>query len=390
MTDTPISTVIRSFKFRLRPSRNQHAALAGILSGQRELYNAALQERIECYRHTGRSIGYMNQCASLTVCRRECKMDNVPVALQRFTLKRIDEAFLSFFRRVKSGVNPGFPRFKGADFFKSFGFTEPKGIRISQNRVWFQGLPGALKMHAHRPLPLGKPLSCTFRRDSKGWTISLQYRVACNPLLPTGQSCGVDVGLIDFATFDDGRTIPAPKVGRKAKAELRRRRRQMARCKKGSARRVKMKAAVAACHAKIANARNTFLHQVSASIVRDYDTIAIEHLNVKGLAAGMLAYSVHDASWSHFFQFLSYKAESAGRTVIAVDPRHTSQTCSSCGVIHKKALSQRWHDCPDCGLSIGRDHNAAINILHRAVVGPGGHKPAAAPVGLGNITVNSL
>src|SRR5262249_1994272 len=161
-------------------------------------------------------------------------------------------------------------------------------------------------------------------------------------------------------------------IARRAHNELRRRQRALARCKRGSARRRKVRADVARIHAKIANARRTWLHQQSARIVRSYDLIAVEDLNVAGMGRNhFLSRSLSDAAWSTFTGMLAYKAENAGKTFVRVDPKMTSQACSGCGVIVKKGLSDRVHSCPECGLVLDRDHNAALNILHRAVLRPG-------------------
>lgn len=364
MADATDTTVIRTFKYRLLPSRKQHEALRHILEEQRILYNSALQERIDCYRKTGKGRTYYDQCKALTELRQEPEYARIPVKIQRGTLARLDEAFNGFFRRLKAGEKAGFPRFKGRAWFTSFEFAEFSGVTFEGKRIRFKGLPGGLRVYMHRPMPEGKPLSCKFKLDHKGWSVSFQMRVPVVAMPSTGQSVGVDVGLSSLAVLSTGEAIPNPQVARRAEREMRRRQRALARCKRGSKRRAKVKAAVTRCHAKIANTRRTHLHQVSARLVRENDTIVIEDLNVKGLAGGMLAKPVHDAGWSTLRQMLTYKAESAGRKLIAVDPRHTSQTCPECGRVAKKRLSQRTHKC-DCGCVLDRDHAAALVILKR-------------------------
>ena len=153
--------------------------------------------------------------------------------------------------------------------------------------------------------------------------------------------------------------------------ELRIRQRAVSRCKKGSKSRKKKVKQVSLLHLKIRNTRNTYLHQVSARLVKDYDLIAVEKLNMKGLTQGILAKQIHDAGWGKLRQYIAYKAEGAGRTMVEVDPKYTSQICPGCGVIKKKDLSERVHSCTDCGLVLDRDHAAALVILNRAVVRPG-------------------
>lgn len=386
MTQAAMDEVVRSFKYRVLPSKAQHAALAAILESQRILYNAALEERIGCYSKTGKGRSYMDQCKAVTECRAALpEMAGLPLYIQRATLRRLDWAFSGFFRRLKTSGPAGFPRFRGRERFSSFGFAQFYGISFDGKRLRFKGMPSGLRVHMTRPMPEGKPLGCTFKRDAKGWTVSFQMRVSVTAAEAVGAQCGIDLGLSSFATFDNGDSIPSPKIARRKEAEMRRRQRALARCKRGSNNRRKAKARLAHLHQSITNARDTWLHQQSARIVRDNDLIAIEKLNVKGLASSILARSVNDASWAKFIFMLTYKAEGAGRKVVAVDPRNTTQACSGCGVIVPKDLSQRWHNCPDCGLSLNRDHNAARNILHRAVTGPGFHKLAVAPVGSGNL-----
>ena len=298
-------------------------------------------------------------------------MGALPSNLQRATLKRLDEAFQGFFRRVKTKGKAGFPRFKGRTRWTSFAFNEFSGVTFDGKALRFKGLSGALRVHKHRPIPDGKILACSFKRTVKGWHVSFQVRGAASPLPATGRQVGIDVGLTHLATLSTGEAIPNPRHTKRVEKELRRRQRAVARCKRGSNNRRKAKERVARLHARVANARDTYLHQVAARLVNGHDVIAIEALNVKGLASGMLAKSVNDAAWAKFRFHLAAKAESAGRRVIAVNPRNTTQECSTCGAIVKKTLAQRVHSCDKCGLILDRDHNAALNILHRAVVRPG-------------------
>lgn len=370
MDNAENNTAIITFKQRLLPSRKQHVALNALLESQRHLYNGALEARIDAYRKATKSITLYTQTTELTELRRDPTFADIPVNLQRWTLRRLDDAYAGFFRRVKAGRIAGFPRFRGKGRWNSFGFAEFKGITLTNTRLRFKGLPGSLRVHLHRPIPEGKPLCCTFTRDHKGWFVCLQYRVPVRSLRVTDKQVGIDVGLTHLATLSTGEHIPNPRVAKRAMREMRRRQRAVSRCKMGSNRRKKVKAQVTRLHARIANARRTYLHQVSARLVRENDLIAVERLNVSGLAAGMFAAGVHDAAWVTLKQQLSYKAAWAGRELREVDPRHTSQACSVCGAIVPKKLSERRHCCPHCGLEMDRDYNAARNILHRAVLRP--------------------
>jgi putative transposase len=376
-----------SFKFRLLPTRQQHAALARILEDQRILYNAALEERIGCYRATGKTRTYIDQCKALTEWRG---MDEEaaanPVKLQRWTLKRVNDAFDLFFRRAKARSRKvGFPRFRGKGWWRSFGFAEFMGVGFDGKRLRWQGMPGGLRVHLHRALPAGKILSCIFTRDGRGWHVCFQMRVEAGERRTPSTAVGIDLGLTYLAALSNGEVVPNPRHAKRAERELRRRQRAVVRCKRGSNRRRKAHDRVAALHRKITDTRSTYLHQVSASIVGRFDVIAIERLNVKGLAGGMLAGPIHDASWARLRDMLNYKAERAGVALIEVDSRNTSQACSGCGVIVKKDLSVRVHECADCGLVLDRDHNAALNILRRGVAALGALNAPVAAHALGNI-----
>ena len=371
MADEDLSIHYRTFKFSLLPNQKQHQDLAAICESQRQLYNAALQERMDCYQKTKKGRTYIDQCKAITELRRDAEFAALPVNLQRWTLKRLDDAYKGFFGRIKRGETAGFPRFRGRNWFRSFGFNEFSGIRFDGRRLRFKGLRGGLRVHMHRPLPGGAAIkSCVIRRDTKGWHICFQCAVPASAAGHAGAEIGIDVGLKAFATLSSGDAIPNPRIARRHERELRRRQRALARCKRGSNRRRKVRQQVARLHDKIANIRNTFLHQQSARLARDYRLIAVEDLRIRNMVRSHLAKSIHDAAWGTFIDYLTYKAESAGGRVIRVDPRRSSQECSGCGEIVKKELKERTHRCPHCGLVMDRDENAAAVILSRGVMAP--------------------
>lgn len=370
MAGSDNSITFLTYKYRLLPSKPQHVALLNILESQRILYNAALQERIDCYRKSGTTKTLYDQQKSLTEIRADFgEFREQPLRIQRWTLKRLNDAYAAYFRRLRGKGNAGFPRYRGRNRWRSFGFDEFCGIRIDGNRIYFNGAPGGIRIHLHRPLPIGKPLGCTFTRDHKGWCVCFQYRVPISVLPATGKQVGIDMGLNTLAILSTGEAIPNPRVAKRAERELRRRQRALSRCKRGSKRRQKVKSQVTRLHAKIANCRRTYLHRISARLVSEHDLIAVENLNVKGMASGMLAKSVNDAGWSTLKEMIAYKAEKAGRQMIEVSANGTSQTCPDCGQVKAKPLAQRVHEC-DCGCVLDRDHAAAIVIMQRAVMRP--------------------
>jgi putative transposase len=366
--------MILSYRYRLLPLKSQHRALERLCAMQRELYNAALEERIDCYRKTGKTRTFIDQCKALTECRRALpEMRELPANLQRWTLKRMDDAFQGFFHRLKARRGKaGFPRFRGQGRWAAFGFAEFSGIRFDGKRLRFAGIPGGLKLHLHRPLPEDADIrSCVFRRDGRGWSVGFNIAVATPEKRAVASAVGVDLGLHVFAYCSDNVVIPNPRIARRAEKELRRRQRALSRCQRGSHRRLKVREQVTKLHRKITGTRNNWLHQQSAVLVKRADLIAVEDLNVSNMVRHpTLARSISDASWSRFVSMLAYKVEKTGGYLIRVDPRNTSQECSGCHELVPKSLAVRTHACPSCGLVIHRDYNASLNIL-RAGIGAG-------------------
>src|SRR5258706_929537 len=365
--------MILTYKYRLLPTKRQHVGLLSILESQRQLYNAALEERIGFYKKTGKTRTYIDQCKGLSEWRQsDLDASATSSNLQRWTLKRLDDAFNGFFRRVKNkNGKAGFPRFRGFGWWSSFGFKELGGLRFDGKRLRFKGLPGVLKVHLHRQLPKNSEIkTCVFTKNDKGWSICLQVEVRCRPSRVSDRSIGIDVGISHLATLSTGDHIPNARIAKRSEHRLRLKQRALARCKRNSKRRQKIRRQVTRHYSKIKNTRRTYLHQVSRQLVNNYDLIAVEKLNIKGLVQGRLAYSVYDASWGILNKMLCYKAERAGARYIEVDPKYTSQDCSKCGTRVPKALSVRVHECTSCGEVLDRDVNAARNVLHRAVVSP--------------------
>ncbi len=223
--------MILTYRYRLLPTKQQHRALEAILESQRQLYNAALEERIDAYRKANVTRTYFDQTKALTEWRQsDHEASALPVTVQRATLKRLDEAYKGFFRRVKSGGKPGFPRFRGKGWFHSFGFREFQGISIEAGRIRFKGMPGALRVHLHRPIPTEAVIrSCVFRRDVKGWMVGLAAEVPTPSLREGNRAVGVDLGITPFAALPDGAMIPSLKAARLADRRLRIAQRALAR-----------------------------------------------------------------------------------------------------------------------------------------------------------------
>jgi putative transposase len=352
--------VIRAFKYRLYPTATQQELLKDQLSEACRLYNAALQERRDAYRSHKKSLTYYDQANQLKEIRANGDLGVANYSCCQDVLKRIDKAFKAFFRRVKTGQKPGFPRFKSNRRYNSITFpSHGDGNKLLEKHLRVQGV-GDIKIKLHRPVS-GKIKTVSVKRESNHWYVCFSCEVSAQPLPENTNQVGIDVGLESFATLSTGEIVENPRWFRQAEKRLRRAQRRVSRRKKFSNRWRKACQFVANIHREISNQRRDFHHKLSREIVDANQFIAIEDLNVKGLASGMLAKSVADVGWSSFFNMLSYKAESAGRVLVKVDPRGTSQRCP-CGKPSPKKLSDRTHKC-SCGLITTRDHASSLEIL---------------------------
>lgn len=268
-------------------------------------------------------------------------------------LRRLDRAYKVFFKQIK-----GFPRFKSKNRFMSLTYPQKgfwlKGDKLKLSRI------GLIRIKLHRQIPNhAKIKTCTITKSMNQWYVG--FSVECNPKSvkqSVGNAVGIDLGLYSFATLSDGNVIENPRYYRRSQDRLN------ALQSKFSKNRSRTNGkALTALHRKVANQRKDFLHKESRKLVNTYDLIAHEDLNIKGMMYGYFSKSIADAGWGTFIRMLTYKAEDAGKYVIPVNPYHTSQTCSNCGTLVKKKLADRQHECPDCGLSMNRDLNAAHNIL---------------------------
>lgn len=360
--------MLRVYRYRMNPTPAQDAALRWTLTRLRELYNAALQERREAYRLRGKSPSAYAQMKSLTEVRvLRPEYAGIHTHLLQDALTRLDRAYRAFFRRVKAGEAPGFPRFKGRGQYNTFTFKDPKhnnGVRLVSGgkRVRLTGI-GNVKVRIHRPYQgTVKQVSVTLASDGHWYIAFVCDGVPARPLPKTGRNVGIDLGLNAFVATSDGELIANPRHLRAAQRDIVKAQRRVSRRKKDSKRRRKSVAILAKKHAHVANARKDFHHKVAVGFVRTYDAIAIEDLNVKGLARGMLAGAVHGAGWGQFTTILASKAECAGRVLVKVNPAGTSQTCSACLGHVPKDLGMRTHRCHHCGFVEDRDINAALNI----------------------------
>ena len=389
-----METSIRNIEFRLYPTNAQEVTLTGWLRLHCELYNAAIQERRDAYRKCGLSISYNQQQNSLPIIK-EYRPELIPLgshALQE-TVRRVDRAFRAFFRRIKTGDVPGYPRFKSKDRFDSFCYPDPAGWKIiKQNKLRISNL-GEIPMRGKPRISLAActPRTLTIKRQDGKWfaVYAVQYPESAlhRNQAYSGRIVGIDVGCSSLAVTSDGDFIDNPKTLKHARKRLTAAQKTLSRKARGSKRRAKARRKVSALHGKVARKRKDFLHQFSASIVSLYSFVAVEKLllsnmtrsargtaekpgrNVKQKAG--LNRSLLDASIGTLFSLIAYKAEEAGVRFVKVAPNHTSQNCFWCGQNVPKELSVRVHVCPSCGFVLDRDYNAALNILAKGLIQTG-------------------
>jgi putative transposase len=355
----------KAMKYRLKPTKKQAHLLDNQLEECRCLYNHFLEDRKRGWEERQESLSYYGQKATLPTMKAYCpELSNVHSQVLQDVAMRVDLAFKAFFRRCKAGEEPGYPRFRGYGRYDSMTFPQyGNGCQLVDGVLKLSKV-GALRVVQHRSLE-GTPKTCTIRRSATGkWYVTIACEVEAQPLPATGEAVGIDVGLLSFAALSTGESTPCPKFLRTDEKDLKRTQRKLSSAVKGTPERRKRRKIVARVHERISNRRANFTHQESRRLVNRFDLIAVEDLSVNRMIHNhCLAKSIHDAAWSQFATFLSYKAAWAGRAFVAVNPAYTSQDCSGCGHRQKKTLGERVHVCSCCGLTLDRDHNAAINIL---------------------------
>lgn len=361
--------IVLSYKYRIYPNLAQVTGLTDMLGSFCDLYNACLQQRIEAYQRQGRSLGYYDQANELKAVRAvDERLSGYSFSAEQQVVRRVDKAFKAFFGRIRNGKG-GFPRFRAKSRFDSAEFRVGDGLSIRKTmRLTVVGIPGQIKVKWHRNLPVDAKVGAAIVSRSRGkWFICFQVTLPefYGPW-PDKGAVGIDVGLSSLIATSDGETVATPQFTKDSAKKQRRLQRALARCKRGSKRRLKAKQNLGRHSAKTANQRRDFSHKISRNLVGRHSLIAIEDLNVSGLARSMLAKSVHNAAWTQLRAMIEYKAVGAGVRVIAVNPRGTSQTCPECGAVAVKTLSTREHNCTKCGCVMDRDVAAAKVILHRA------------------------
>jgi putative transposase len=360
---------MKTFKFRIYPTSKQKKSLQKYLDGCRWVYNKTLETRKKSWEDEKKSLSLYDTQKFIPEWKEiKPELENIQVHVLRDAQSRLDKAFKAFFRRIEkrteSNNKPGYPRFQGYDRYDSFTFPDG-GFKIKDKFLKMSRI-GAIRIKQHRPIE-GKIKALTIRRDSTGkWFACFVCEVENNFLTKLDKFIGVDVGLINFATFSDDEKIPNPRFFKESEKKLAKYQSKFNKTKKGSFKRKKLKRIVSKIYSKVVNKRTDFAHKLSRRIVNENQIIVFEKLNIEQMQQGTfksIRKSISNVAWNQFVNMTTYKAEYAGRQTIFINPRNTSKMCSRCGQIVDKDLSVRTHSCPHCGLVLDRDHNAAINIL---------------------------
>lgn len=383
----------RKVTYKLYPDVAQTARLEAWTRLHCELYNAALQERIDAYRKAGKSISYheqQNVLPEIKAARPEF-IELGSHALQQ-TLWRLDLAFGGFFRRIKAGQKPGFPRFKSGKRFSGFCYPDPAGWKLLAcgkrgATIRMGSGKGAMMLRArgcHRFGADAQPVELTITRRNGAWFASVTLRVpvdACARERIGDQHRGIDFGVTDWASFDNGEKIENPRWTRQERSKLAALQRQRASKRKGSIRYRSLSLRMARLHERIANLRRDFIHKETSKLARTCAVIATEELapvNMSRSAKGTveapgrrvrqksgLNREILSAGFGMAHQMLSYKAAEAGTRLHLSNTRQLkpSQRCARCWEIVPKTLAQREHVCPHCGHAAPRDQNSAQVVL---------------------------
>lgn len=351
--------MIRSYRYRIYPTKIQITTLNDILFTACQLYNHSLAYRRKKWKESRYSVNYYEQTSMWRDWRNEyepLRILNASAGQQ--VLRRLDKAYREFLKGKR-----GYPRFRKTSRFNSVNFKPGNGAQIKQNCLYIQHV-GLIKVRWHRPLLDGELKNIIVLRKPSGWYVLFQIEAVDTQIVNNNPDVGIDIGITHALALSDGTIIDSPRYLQQSLKKLRRQQRAISRKKKGSNRRKKAIKVVARQHEHIANQRLDFWHKVTSQLVSNYGCFYLEDMSLNFMLRNQHLSGVsHDIGLGIFRSLLSYKVINAGALIKMVNPKNTSQNCSGCGCIVQKSLSVRVHICPECGLILDRDVNSALNIL---------------------------
>lgn len=363
--------VEKAYKFRIYPNEHQRSIIAQTFGCKRFVYNHFLAERVEIYERERRTAGRFEQDKRLTLLKKGTEWLRIPdkCALQN-ALADLDAAYAGFFRRVKAGETPGFPRFKSKRD-KRQTYRTTSNIKLLDRHIQLPKL-GKVECHISKQVE-GRIISATVSQNPSGkyFVSVLCTDVIIQPMESTGAMVGIDLGIKELCITSDGQHFENAKYLQKSQKKLARLQRRLSRKPKGSKNRNKARIKVARLHERIANQRSDAIHKMTTQLVREYDLICTETLIPKNMLNNhKLARAINDAAWGEIMRQLEYKSLWYGKAIVKVDRFYaSSQTCSECGYKNAgtKNLAIREWTCPNCGVHHDRDMNAAKNILEEGL-----------------------
>jgi len=358
-----------SYESKLFLNKGQEQKLLEMFFGARKLYNEMLETKVNAYKNEKKNVSRFDLQKQF-----KTKYKELPATVKQMMAYRVNVAYDKFFNKLGK-----FPRFKSANRFRSIELRQHKiDYQIVGNKLKIWKQIGSIKMKGFRPTD--NFLMGRIVKRASGWYFQYGTEVKEKKQIKRIKSAiGIDVGLKSFLVDSEGNEVKPPKFFRKSEHKVIKQQRKVSKAVKYSNRRKKKIKLLAKTHEHIANQRRDWLHKLSRNYANKYDMVAVEKLNISGMVKNHhLAKSIQDSAWNKFSNMLSYKLQILGRYFIQVNPKWTSQKCSSCGAIVQKSLSVRTHICPHCNLIVGRDENAAKNILKLALEQGFGERTALA------------